>query len=182
MRVVAQRVTSAGVEIDGCVVGQIDRGLLVYLAVATSDDQRDVDWLVEKLAALRVFPDEAGKLGRSIIQTGFAILLVRQFTLLADVRKGRRPSFTEAMAQAPAEHLYEAFVAALRARGIPVATGRFRADMKVHSLNDGPITLVIDSPREEAARNPGAPHLRSSGLNFERLPPMGGSATRFAGK
>ena len=145
MKAVVQRVAGARVEVDGEVIGSVDRGLLVYLGVADGDSERDLAWMADKVSALRIFEDEQGKMNRDVVDIDGALLVVSQFTLLGDCRKGRRPSFTGAMAPEPAERLYESFVGALRGKGLPVATGRFRADMKVHSLNDGPITMLIDS-------------------------------------
>ncbi|GAC1558573.1 MAG: D-aminoacyl-tRNA deacylase [Polyangiales bacterium] len=151
-----QRVASARVDVDGAMVGAIDRGLLVYLGVAENDGATELEWLADKIAGLRIFPDSEGKMSKDVMEVGGKVLVVSQFTLLGDVRKGRRPSFVGAMAPGPAERVYEAFTGSLRARGVPVETGKFRADMKVSSLNDGPITLVIDSSREGDARHPGA--------------------------
>ncbi len=155
MKAVVQRVAHARVEVDGAVTGAIERGLLVYLGVAQGDSERDLDWMADKVRGLRVFEDDQGKMNRDVADVAGSVLVVSQFTLLGDTRRGRRPSFSGAMPPEPAERLYEAFVAAIRAKGVPVATGRFRADMKVHSLNDGPITLLIDS-REGEPRSPGA--------------------------
>ena len=155
MKAVVQRVGASRVEVDGEVVGAIERGLLVYLGVAAGDDAHDHDWLAEKVRGLRIFEDDQGKMNRDVLDVGGQALVISQFTLLGDCRKGRRPSFAGAMPPEPAERLYESFVALLRAKGVPVATGRFRADMKVFSLNDGPITMLIDS-REGEARSPGA--------------------------
>lgn len=156
MKAVVQRVAGARVEVAGEVVGAIDRGLLVYLGVAIGDELRDVEWLAEKVRGLRIFEDEQGKMNRDVGDVGGGVLVISQFTLLGDCRRGRRPSFSGAMPPETAERLYESFVATVRAKGVPVETGRFRADMKVHSLNDGPITMLIDS-REGEARSPGAP-------------------------
>ncbi len=142
-----QRVSRASVTVAGEVVGAIDRGLLVYLGVGRDDDERAVAYTVEKVVGLRVFEDDAGKMGRDVAQAGGALLVVSQFTLYGDVRKGRRPDFTAAKAPDEADALYRAFVEAARARGITVATGVFRADMKVESVNDGPVTLLVDSAR-----------------------------------
>jgi D-tyrosyl-tRNA(Tyr) deacylase len=164
MRAVVQRVGHASVDVDGRTVGAIDRGLLVYVGIAEADGANDVEWLAEKVAGLRIFPDEAGKMSRDVKDVAGKVLVISQFTLLGDVRKGRRPSFSGAMAPELAERLYQAFASAVRARGVPVETGTFRADMKVSSLNDGPVTLVIDSPRDEERRNPGAaPPVSSAG-------------------
>ena len=154
MKAVVQRVGASRVEVDGELVGAIDRGLLVYLGVAAGDETRDLEWLADKVSGLRIFEDDQGKMNRDVADVGGGILVISQFTLLGDCRKGRRPSFTGAMPPEPAERLYESFVGFLRTKGVPVATGRFRADMKVFSLNDGPITMLIDS-REGEARSPG---------------------------
>lgn len=145
MKAVVQRVGSARVEVEGDVIGKIDRGLLVYLGVADGDSERDLSWMADKVSGLRIFEDDQGKMNRDVAEIGGALLVVSQFTLLGDCKKGRRPSFAGAMAPEPAERLYETFCGVLRNRGLPVATGRFRADMKVHSLNDGPVTMLIDS-------------------------------------
>lgn len=145
MKAVVQRVARARVDVDGETIGSIDRGLLVYLGVADGDSERELSWMAEKVSGLRIFEDEQGKMNRDVAEVGGAVLVVSQFTLLGDCRKGRRPSFAGAMAPEPAERLYETFVGALRDKGLPVSTGRFRADMKVHSLNDGPVTMLIDS-------------------------------------
>jgi D-tyrosyl-tRNA(Tyr) deacylase len=135
-------------------VGAIDRGLLCYLGVADNDTQRELDWLAEKVAGLRIFPDFQGKMNNDVMEAKGGVLVVSQFTLLGDCRKGRRPSFAGAMAPEGAERMYQAFASSIRGRGLQVATGRFRADMKVSSLNDGPVTLVIDTPRPEGADAP----------------------------
>jgi D-tyrosyl-tRNA(Tyr) deacylase len=169
VKAVVQRVGSAKVDVDGQTVGAIDHGLLVYLGVADGDDARDVAWMADKVTGARIFQGavesvDEDKMTRDVRDVRGAILVVSQFTLLGDLRKGRRPNFSAAMEPVGAERLYESFVAAVRERGIPVETGRFRADMKVTSRNDGPVTLVIESPNEPAARIPGAPpSLPSSG-------------------
>ena len=164
MRAVVQRVGHAKVDVDGRTVGAIDKGLLVYVGIAEADGSSDVEWLAEKVAGLRIFPDDAGKMSRDVKDVAGKVLVISQFTLLGDVRKGRRPSFSGAMAPELAERLYQAFASAVRARGVPVETGTFRADMKVSSLNDGPVTLVIDTPREGEQRHPGAaPPLSNAG-------------------
>ena len=145
MRAVVQRVSRAQVAIDGAVVGQIGPGLLVLLGVAPSDTLAQASWLAEKLVGLRVFPDDAGKMNRDLREVGGAMLIVSQFTVYGDCRKGRRPSYIDA---APPEHaipLYEAFITEVKALGIPTAEGRFGADMKVELVNDGPVTLIVDS-------------------------------------
>ncbi len=156
MKAVVQRVAHAKVDVSGETIGAIERGLLVYLSVAEGDTKRDVEHIADKVAGLRIFEDEAGKMNLSVDQIGGALLVVSQFTLLGDTRKGRRPSFGAAMAPGPAEQLYESFNDVLRTRGLPVSTGRFRADMKVSSLNDGPVTLLIDSREPESPRHPDA--------------------------
>ena len=146
MRAVVQRVTQASVEIDGEVVGAIGPGFLVLLGVKPGDDQRAIDFLAEKIANLRIFPDDDGKMNRSLLEVGGAVLVVSQFTLYGDCRKGRRPSFIDAAPPDVAEPLYERFVARMRELGLKVETGRFAADMNVSLTNDGPVTLIVDSP------------------------------------
>jgi D-tyrosyl-tRNA(Tyr) deacylase len=146
MRAVVQRVRHADVAVDGECVGRIDVGWLVLLGVSPTDTQKEVDWLADKVANLRAFADDSGKMNRSVQDVNGAVLVVSQFTLYGDCRSGRRPSFTGAAPPAVAEPLYEAFVVALRALGIRTETGRFAADMKVSLLNDGPVTFVIDTP------------------------------------
>ena len=145
MRACIQRAGRASVAVDGQVIGQIDRGLVVLLGVAGSDERIDAEVLADKIATLRIFNDPAGKMNLALADVGGAILVVSQFTLLADCRKGRRPSFIEAAPPEKAEALYEHFVAVLRRGGHRVETGRFRADMQVELVNDGPVTLVIES-------------------------------------
>ena len=145
MRACVQRVHQASVTVDGVVVGQIGRGLVVLLGVAHSDEPRDLAYLADKTATLRIFPDDEGKMNRSVTDIGGAMLVVSQFTLLGDCRKGRRPSYIDAAEPALAERLYEDFVADIRRRGIPVAAGRFRAHMDVALVNDGPVTILLDS-------------------------------------
>jgi D-tyrosyl-tRNA(Tyr) deacylase len=152
MRAVVQRVKSARVEVDGAVVGAIERGLLVYLGFGKGDTAEDRAWVLSKIAGLRVFEDAAGKMNLGVQDVGGALLLVSQFTLYGDVRRGRRPSFDDAMPPDQAAAEYEAAVRDARATGLRVETGRFRADMQVFSVNDGPVTLWIDS----SARTAGA--------------------------
>jgi D-tyrosyl-tRNA(Tyr) deacylase len=142
-----QRVSEAKVTIAGEVVGQIGRGLLVLLGVAADDTQADADYLADKVVGLRVFEDDADKMNRSLTDIGGELLVVSQFTLLGDCRKGRRPSFIAAAGPELGEQLYEAFVASARNSGIRVATGRFRHTMEVALINDGPVTLLLDSRR-----------------------------------
>ena len=145
MRAVLQRVTRASVEIDGMVVGRIGVGWLVLLGVARGDEDPDADRIAAKVAGLRAFEDEAGKMNRDVTEAGGSILVVSQFTLLGDCRAGRRPSFIDAADPAEAERLYLRFVEKLRGLNLSVETGTFRADMKVELLNDGPVTLLLDS-------------------------------------
>lgn len=148
MRAVVQRVSWAKVEVSGEIVGAIDRGLLVYLGAGKGDGDADRAYVLAKVMGLRIFGNDAGKMDLSVVDVGGALLVVSQFTLFGDVRRGRRPSFDGAMPPEEAERAYEAFVRDARAAGITVATGKFRADMAVTSLNDGPVTLWIDSKKE----------------------------------
>jgi D-tyrosyl-tRNA(Tyr) deacylase len=146
MRAVIQRVSSARVTVEGETTGEIGRGLLVLLGVAQNDTEADAQWLAAKIAALRIFEDEAGKMNRSVVDVAGGILVVSQFTLFASTRKGTRPSFNDAAKPEVAIPLYEAFNRhASAALGRPVATGRFAAKMDVALVNDGPVTLIIDS-------------------------------------
>lgn len=145
MRAVVQRVASACVRVDGDVVGRIGRGLLVYLGAADGDGPEDLRYAVDKIAGLRIFEDARGKMARSVEDVGGGVLVVSQFTLFGDVRRGRRPSFDGAAPPGPAEVAYEEVVAGLRGRGLEVATGRFRATMEVESRGDGPVTILLDS-------------------------------------
>ena len=145
MRGVVQRVSHANVVIDGETVGAIGAGLVVLLGVTHDDTPAHAQWLAEKVAGLRIFSDADGKMNRDLIEVGGAMLIVSQFTLYGDCRKGKRPSFIDAAPPAIAIPLYEAFINSLKALGIPVATGRFGADMKVELVNDGPVTLIVDS-------------------------------------
>lgn len=145
MRACVQRVSSARVVVDGETVGQIGRGLLVLLGVSTADGEDDVRWLADRVVGLRVFNDAEGKMNLSLADVGGELLVVSQFTLLGDCRKGRRPSFIEAAPPELAERLYGEFVDRASSLGVRVATGRFRTHMDVELVNDGPVTLVIDS-------------------------------------
>lgn len=147
MRAVVQRVTRAEVRVDGQVVGRIGKGLLVLLGIAKTDEAESGKALAEKIASLRVFNDEQGKMNRSLIEAGGAVLCVSQFTLYGDCRKGRRPSYDRAAPPEAARALYESFVASLRALGVSVETGRFQAMMEVELVNDGPVTLLLDSEK-----------------------------------
>jgi D-tyrosyl-tRNA(Tyr) deacylase len=146
MRAVIQRVSESSVAVGPEVVGRIGRGLLVLLGVSKTDTEKDADYLSEKVAHLRIFEDSDGRLNRSVMEVGGEMLVVSQFTLLGDCRKGRRPSFTEAAEPEPAMRLYEHFVRQTAKLGISVQTGRFQARMAVSLVNDGPVTLIIDSP------------------------------------
>jgi D-aminoacyl-tRNA deacylase len=148
VRAVVQRVTSARVLVDGRVVGEIGRGLLVLVGVAKDDTDADVAYTASKVRELRVFENADGKpMDRSLADVGGALLVVSQFTLYGDVRRGRRPSFDAAAAPEPARALYEAFVRELRAAGLAVSTGEFQAMMQVELVNDGPVTILVDSRR-----------------------------------
>lgn len=145
MRAVVQRVSSAGVAVQGRTVASIGDGMIVYLGIQDGDGERDLEYLAAKVAGLRIFEDGDGAMNRSVIDAGGEVLVVSQFTLLGDCRRGRRPSFTAAMAPAEAEDVYLSFVERLRARGLRVGTGRFQAMMDVRSVNRGPVTLLLDS-------------------------------------
>lgn len=145
MRAVIQRVREASVQVDGATVGSIGEGLCVLLGVATDDTERDVEYLVGKIAHLRIFQDADGKMNRSLLEFGGEMLVISQFTLLADCRKGRRPSFVGAASPEKAEPLYRAFVDRSVQAGTRVATGRFGALMQVALINHGPVTLVLES-------------------------------------
>jgi D-tyrosyl-tRNA(Tyr) deacylase len=150
MRAVVQRVSSARVTVGAEVAGEIGRGLLVLLGVGQQDTEADAQWLAEKIVALRIFEDDAGKMNRSVADTAGGVLVVSQFTLFASTRKGTRPSFNDAARPELAIPLYEAFNRfAAAALGRPVATGRFGAMMEVALVNDGPVTLVIDTQTRE---------------------------------
>jgi len=146
MRAVLQRVREARVEVDGRIVGAVGTGLLILLGVGREDDDATVQWLVDKIAGLRIFEDDAGKMNRSVVEAGGGFLVVSQFTLYGDTRKGRRPSFDSAAPPELARTLYECFVEKLKQTGLQVETGVFQADMQVHLINDGPVTLIVDSP------------------------------------
>lgn len=147
MKAVVQRVNRASVSVDGQEVGRIDSGFMVLLGVARGDTPADAEYLAQKIVELRVFEDAAGKMNLSLAEVGGSVLAISQFTLLADCRKGRRPSFTHAAATELAQPLFDRFVAAIRARGISVQSGRFGAHMAVELVNDGPVTLLLDRQR-----------------------------------
>ena len=145
MRAVVQRVLEASVKVDGTLVGSIGPGLLVLLGVGKGDTEKDLDFMLDKLPHLRVFEDEAGKMNKSLLDTSKQLLAVSQFTLYADTKKGRRPSFVDAMEPDEAKRLYALFCTRGRSLGLTVAEGIFAADMKVSLVNDGPVTICLDS-------------------------------------
>jgi len=145
MRIVLQRVKRASVEVAGEIVGEIGPGLLLLLGVTHGDTRSDADFLVEKTVNLRIFSDEAGKMNRSVKEVGGGILVVSQFTLYGDCRKGRRPAFDAAAPPELARELYEYFVERMRAQDVPVGTGVFQASMQVELVNDGPVTFILES-------------------------------------
>lgn len=145
MRAVVQRSLEASVVIDDAVVGSIASGVVVLVAVAPGDTEREAAWLADKVANLRIFNDEDGKMNRSLVEAGGEALVVSQFTLYGDARKGRRPSFIQAAQGAEAERLYESVISELRALDLECAAGRFGADMQVRLVNDGPVTILLDS-------------------------------------
>lgn len=148
MRAVVQRVSRASVTVAGEVTGRIGKGFLVLLGVEERDGQNEVVYMAQKVAGLRVFEDADGKMNLGLAEIGGAMLVVSQFTLLGDCRKGRRPSFIQAARPELADELYRAFVAEIRGQGIEVQTGRFQTHMEVELVNDGPVTLLIDSHKE----------------------------------
>ncbi|MGD2029224.1 MAG: D-aminoacyl-tRNA deacylase [Desulfobacterales bacterium] len=145
MRAVVQRVKESSVIVQGKVVGEIGKGLLVLLGVAKPDTSEDADYLADKIINLRIFEDENSKMNRSLLETGGQMLVVSQFTLLGDCKKGRRPSFVHAAGQDQAVRLYERFIDQVRQKGVSVKTGRFRSMMDVSLVNDGPVTLIVES-------------------------------------
>jgi D-tyrosyl-tRNA(Tyr) deacylase len=147
MRAVVQRVLRARVTVEARSVGQIERGLVVLLGVGAADREADADYMAEKIASLRVFEDEAGKMNRNVAEAGGAVLAVSQFTLYGDVRRGRRPSFDAAAPPEPARRLYEAFVECIRSRGLRCETGQFQAMMQLELVNHGPVTILVDSEK-----------------------------------
>lgn len=147
MRAVVQRVTRASVKVDGELTGEIGLGLLVLLGVGQDDADADADYLAEKIARLRIFEDDAGKMNLSVIDAGGAVLAVSQFTLFGDVRRGKRPSFESAARPERARELYEYFVARVRSLGLGCETGRFQAMMDVELINSGPVTILLDSKK-----------------------------------
>jgi len=147
MRAVVQRVTKAGVAINAKTSASIDQGLVVFLGICGSDSRKDLSWMADKIIHLRIFADEGGKMNKSLADIKGEMLIVSQFTLYGDCRKGRRPGFSAAAPPEIAEPLYTEFIAEIRAQGIRVATGTFAADMAVNLINDGPVTLLLDSEK-----------------------------------
>lgn len=145
MRIVLQRVTGAHVDVAGETVGSIGQGLLILVGVTHADTRADADYLASKVVHLRIFPDDTGRMNRSLLDASGALLVVSQFTLYGDCRKGRRPSFDQAAAPEQARGLYEYFVQRLQSSNVKVATGVFQAEMEIHLVNDGPVTFVLDS-------------------------------------
>jgi len=146
MRVVLQRVKEAHVDVAGATVGSISTGLLILFGVTSTDTRQDADYLANKIISLRIFPDDEHRMNRSILEVGGSLLVVSQFTLYGDCRKGRRPSFDQAAPPEKARQLYEYFIERLSSRNIIVQTGVFQAEMQIHLVNDGPVTFVLDSP------------------------------------
>ncbi len=153
MRIVLQRAKSARVDIAGETVGSIGVGLLILLGVTQTDQEQDARYLADKVIQLRIFPDEAGRMNRSLLEAGGALLVVSQFTLYGDCRKGRRPSFDHAAPPEQARTLYECFIQYLKSSNIAVETGVFQADMEIHLINDGPVTFILDSKPILAGRS-----------------------------
>lgn len=145
MRACIQRVSRASVEVEGQVIGAIERGSLILLGVTHSDNAATADLLADKIAGLRIFDDAEGKMNLSVVDIGGAVLVVSQFTLYGDASKGRRPSYIDAARPEQAEQLYNVFIEMLKRRGLPVESGKFRADMKVSLTNDGPVTIWMDT-------------------------------------
>jgi len=148
MRAVVQRVKEAKVEIDGLVVGEISKGILIFLGVGENDSKKDCEYMANKILNLRIFPDENDLMNLSLLETGGSVLVVSQFTLWGDCRKGRRPSFINAARPEKANMLYEQFVSLINEENVHVATGKFQEMMDVHLVNDGPVTILIDSSKQ----------------------------------
>jgi D-tyrosyl-tRNA(Tyr) deacylase len=151
LKVLLQRVNRAAVRVDGQTVGAIDKGLLVLLGVEQDDGDRELEYFANKVAELRIFPDDEGRMNRSVEEVSGGVLVVSQFTLAAATRKGRRPSYSGAAEPARAEAMYEQFMTRLRERGLPVASGVFQAMMEVELVNDGPVTIMLDPPLSRSA-------------------------------
>jgi D-aminoacyl-tRNA deacylase len=154
MRLVIQRVKEAGVTVNQITTGSIGIGLLVLIGISRQDTREDVDYLLDKLLGIRIFPDTEGKMNRNIVESGGALLLVSQFTLYADCTKGRRPSFIQAATPEMAQLLYDYFVESARRGPVPVETGVFQATMEVHLINDGPVTIILDSDSRQKKTAP----------------------------
>lgn len=150
MKAVVQRIKQAKVEVDGEVTGKISSGILIFLGVGDEDSIKEVEWMSEKISGLRIFEDEVGKMNLSLMDVQGSALVVSQFTLYGDCRKGKRPSFASAAKPEIANTLYEEFVKSFRQKGINTETGRFQAMMDVSLINDGPVTLIIESPEKKA--------------------------------
>lgn len=148
MRTVVQRVSKAQVSIEGDVKGVIGKGLVILLGIRREDTTKELQWLVDKVVHLRIFEDESGKMNKSLTDIGGEMLIISQFTLYGDCRKGRRPGFSTAAPPAIAEPLYQLFIEEVKAKGITVATGTFQAEMQVELINDGPVTLLLDSEKK----------------------------------
>jgi len=147
MRAVLQRVTRAQVTVDNEIIGQIEKGLLVFLGVGLDDDSKDISYMADKIVNLRIFEDANGKMNESLLEQNGELLIVSQFTLYGDCRKGKRPSFSSAGRPEDAEKIYNSFVECCKGYGIKVETGKFQADMKVDLTNDGPVTILLDSKK-----------------------------------
>jgi D-tyrosyl-tRNA(Tyr) deacylase len=169
MRAIIQRVKSAQVCVDGRLTGKIGKGLLVLLGVGRGDGENDLSYLASKIPELRIFEDDSGKFNRSLREISGEMLVVSQFTLYGDCRKGRRPSFTEAEEPNIANNLYERFVSKLRGQGISVQTGEFQAHMEVHLINDGPVTLLLDS-KQTYDKNSQITNLKSQITPNDQIP------------
>ena len=154
MRIILQRVKNARVDVAGETVGSIGPGLLIFLGVTHGDRNEDAEYLADKVIQLRIFADEAGRMNRSLLEVQGALLVVSQFTLYGDCRKGRRPSFDNAAGPEQARALYEFFIERLRSRNIAVESGVFQAEMEIHLINDGPVTFILDSRSSSAANLP----------------------------
>jgi D-tyrosyl-tRNA(Tyr) deacylase len=147
MRAVVQRVSRASVRVDRQLTGSIGAGLVVFIGIHGTDGLAEIQWMADKVTNLRIFDDEEGKMNRSLLDLGKEMLIVSQFTLYGDCRKGRRPGYSDAAPPAHAEPVYQGFIKEVQRRGIPIATGRFQASMEVELVNDGPVTLLIDSEK-----------------------------------
>jgi D-tyrosyl-tRNA(Tyr) deacylase len=154
MRLVIQRVKESKVTVNGSTTGSIRSGLLVLIGISREDTRAEADYMLDKLLGLRIFPDDSGKMNRNIVESGGALLLVSQFTLYGDCRKGRRPSFDRAAPPEMAQQLYEYFVESARHGTVPVETGVFQATMEVHLVNDGPVTILLDSDGRQKKNAP----------------------------